>query len=138
MSGEEHDPADLSDLRDLQRHLAKCVKLSERNKILSPIENDLWKKFWGQVMELAKKELIEFPRPEPSIKPTAIGMWLIATAEWHDETRRIEIVKNMLETDVSTTSFASNLKKSFEEWRDYVTTWAKANKWEPTLTKYCH
>ena len=134
LSGEEHDPGDLSDLSDLQRHLAKCVKLSERDKILSPIENDLWKKFWGQVMELAKKEWIEFPRPkpstEPSIEPTAIGMWLIATAEWDEETRRIEIVRNMLKADESTTGFVSNLKKSFEEWRGYVTTWGTAHKWE--------
>ena len=130
MSGEEHDPGDLSDLRDLQRHLAKCVKLSERDEILNHIGNDLWKKFWGQVVELAKKELIEFPRPESSIRPTVIGMWQIATAEWDEETRRIEIIKHMLEADVSTTSFVSNCKKSFEEWRDYVTTWGEVHRWE--------
>jgi hypothetical protein len=57
LSGEEHDPGDLSDLRDLQYHLTKCAKLSERDEILNPIENGLWKKFWGQVVELAEKKI---------------------------------------------------------------------------------
>ena len=130
MSGEEHDPGNLSDLRDLQYHLAKCVKLRERDEILNRIGNDLWKKFWGRVVELAKKDLIEFPRPESSTEPTVEKMWQIATAEWGEETRRIEIIKHMLEANVSTTSFVSNLNKSFEEWRGYVTTWGTAHKWE--------
>jgi hypothetical protein len=73
LSGEEHDPGDLSDLRDLQYHLTKCVKFSERDEILNAIGNDLWKKFWGQVVELAKKDLVEFPRPEPSDRAAYSG-----------------------------------------------------------------
>jgi hypothetical protein len=135
LSGEEHDPGDLSDLRDLQYHLTKCVKLSERDEILNPIENDLWKKFWGQVVELTKKDLIEFPRPKSPIKPTAVGMWQIATAEWDEETRRIKIIKHMLEADASTASFVSSLNKSFEEWRGWVTKWGEAHRWEFNMPK---
>jgi hypothetical protein len=83
------------------------------------------------VVELAKKDLVEFPRPEPSIEPpTAEGMWQIATAEWDEETRRIETIKHMLEANALTTSFVSGLKESFEEWRGWLTAWGKAHRWE--------
>lgn len=62
-------------------------------------------------------------------------MWQIATAECDDETRRIETIKHMLEADVSTTSFVSSLKKSFEEWRGCVTKWGEAHRWEFKMPK---
>jgi hypothetical protein len=54
-------------------------------------------------------------------------MWQIATAEWDEETRRIKIIKHMLEADASTTSFVSSLNKSFEEWRGWVTELGEAH-----------